>query len=145
MDFKKWLVKSSWTSTLTSKGSFRFSLISASRHPERHHPTLLVLAHLHHSLHWLFDRRGHRFRSLGTWDNGRQQATHPAEGWKGGQLDGHFLQFQSWLGISISHPIFLDLSQDKKMDWMRFAWFFGCQCGYTSRIRCWKFLAMFVH
>ena len=53
-----------------------------SRHPERHHPTLLVLAHLHYSLHRLFDWRGHRLGSLGTWDRERQQSTHPAEGWR---------------------------------------------------------------
>ena len=64
--------------------SDRIVFYLCSRHPERHHPTLLVLAHLHHSLHRLFDRRGHRLGSLGTWDAERQQPTHPAEGWRAG-------------------------------------------------------------
>ena len=66
--------------------SDRIVFYLCSRHPERHHPTLLVLAHLHHSLHRLFDRRGHRLGSLGTWDAERQQPTHPAEGWRAGWI-----------------------------------------------------------
>ena len=105
-----------------------------SMHPERHHPTLLVLAHLHHSLHRLFDRRGHRLRSLGTWDNGRQQATHPAEGWRGKwkkrSVPSKFGVNLTTSAVSDSvknqslwfrkkHPIFIDLSprKGKLIEW----------------------------
>ncbi|CAK9061127.1 unnamed protein product [Durusdinium trenchii] len=65
-----------------------------SGYPERHHPPLLVAAHLHHSLHWLPHRRGHRLRRLGPCHHERREASYPPQGLA--LLRGHPLLLAGW-------------------------------------------------